>query len=1097
MINELFSLDFDPSKFTANLDKAIQSIDKLETSTGETIEKIKKLGLESSKVSFNAPAGEILKLNDGLKQVNLSTLKLDTAQLKLGQTIKTTDSATRAYQKDTELLGRQLEVLARIEENTKKKIKETGDETQKTQSKFGKFKEFLKGGVGNILASLGITAGIAGLIGFGKAVLDITAEMEKYKAVLTNTLGSSALAENALGVIQKFASETPFSVAQLTESFVKLANQGFVPTVEQLRQLGDLASSTGKEFNQLAEAILDAQTGEFERLKEFGIKAKQTNDSVIFTFKGVTTEVNKSSEAIRDYITGLGDIKGVAGSMEAISKTLTGQLSNLGDAWDRLLTSIGNQTKGVVSTSIGFLSTLLNKLSEVNEGVVLLEKNNADSFGGIFSTGNRIRGEILLAFQKDARKFAEEGAKTVKTQEDFDNLLLDLAKKGNDKLTQLRQSSATNNVKLLGATKNIYEQEIIALKDQRKKQLEEEALKANAKKVLNQKTLDEQIKQRKALEKEMIATDERIAKQNFDTNAKSEEAIKAQYKREYELKAKEIDQVYKLLSNAERNALKAKNKTLLDLQTAEDIKTFKEAKAKALIEIEKEIKSNQLKIEAETLDALDDTYENQIAKIAIKEKQLNVENEIQRKQSIENIDKLVQEGLVEYEESLSQIDGINANYRNKQIAISAQIFKETKEATEKQRDLNIKNLEESNAESLKIIELANEEEIAELSKKFVAGEINQKTYEDNVNRIIKEAGIERLKLIIQQSDKEIEALNKQVEQEPDEKRRKSIFGKILDLSKTKADAEKGIADLSKVEGKAFNLQDSLILKALGIDPNDPEGGDAIRAVKQTYGIIVDVLNTVARNEQLALDRSIELQRRKVTSAQRIADAGNAEYLQQEEEKLAELERQREESSRKQIAINTALQASQLLVSITGAVMAISAGPAGPALVATNIATIIGALTTGYALIDSLNSNVPSFYDGIDYIPLGNNKKGKDTVPAMLHEGEAVIQADKNAKYAPTIKAIRRGLVDPSLLNSIAQGGLNYSGLGNAIEVNNNNNYNAKELREMNDKLERLTMIMSGTNKSIDDLNFNVNLDSDGFSASIQKAMNRKNKILNA
>jgi hypothetical protein len=41
------------------------------------------------------------------------------------------------------------------------------------------------------------------------------------------------------------------------------------------------------------------------------------------------------------------------------------------------------------------------------------------------------------------------------------------------------------------------------------------------------------------------------------------------------------------------------------------------------------------------------------------------------------------------------------------------------------------------------------------------------------------------------------------------------------------------------------------------------------------------------------------------------------------------------------------------------------------------------------------------------------------------------------------------------------------------------------------------MIMSGTNKSIDGLNFNVNLDSDGFSASIQKAMNRKNKILNA
>jgi hypothetical protein len=33
--------------------------------------------------------------------------------------------------------------------------------------------------------------------------------------------------------------------------------------MEQMRQMGDLASSVGKSFDQLTEAILDAQTGEF------------------------------------------------------------------------------------------------------------------------------------------------------------------------------------------------------------------------------------------------------------------------------------------------------------------------------------------------------------------------------------------------------------------------------------------------------------------------------------------------------------------------------------------------------------------------------------------------------------------------------------------------------------------------------------------------------------------------------------------------------------------------------------------------------------------------------------------------------------------
>lgn len=37
-------------------------------------------------------------------------------------------------------------------------------------------------------------------------------------------------------------------------------------------------------------------TGEFERLKEFGIKASKENDKVKFSFKGVTSEVKFSEK---------------------------------------------------------------------------------------------------------------------------------------------------------------------------------------------------------------------------------------------------------------------------------------------------------------------------------------------------------------------------------------------------------------------------------------------------------------------------------------------------------------------------------------------------------------------------------------------------------------------------------------------------------------------------------------------------------------------------------------------------------------------------------------------------------------------------------
>lgn len=104
---------------------------------------------------------------------------------------------------------------------------------------------------------------IGGLISFGKSVIDTTAQFQKFEAVLSNTLGSNSAAQMAMDSIVEFASKTPFQVDELTGAFVKLANQGFKPTMAEMKSLGDLAASTGKSFDQLAEGILDAQTGEY------------------------------------------------------------------------------------------------------------------------------------------------------------------------------------------------------------------------------------------------------------------------------------------------------------------------------------------------------------------------------------------------------------------------------------------------------------------------------------------------------------------------------------------------------------------------------------------------------------------------------------------------------------------------------------------------------------------------------------------------------------------------------------------------------------------------------------------------------------------
>ena len=110
------------------------------------------------------------------------------------------------------------------------------------------------------LKNIGAFAAGLGAVEVGKNIIQKTADFEKYNAVLTNVFQSSQKAAEAQKMLAKFAAETPFELMQITESYTKLANRGFVATEKQLTSLGDLAAASGKSFDQLAEAFLDAQT---------------------------------------------------------------------------------------------------------------------------------------------------------------------------------------------------------------------------------------------------------------------------------------------------------------------------------------------------------------------------------------------------------------------------------------------------------------------------------------------------------------------------------------------------------------------------------------------------------------------------------------------------------------------------------------------------------------------------------------------------------------------------------------------------------------------------------------------------------------------
>lgn len=242
------------------------------------------------------------------------------------------------------------------EKEVAKGFDDINKKTKQAQTETSKYNKVLKTVGTTIVATFAVDR----VLQFGRQIIDVTANFQKLGAVLTTALGSRSEAQQAFEQIRQFASETPFQVSEITDSFVRLANQGFVPTIEELKKLGDLSASTGKEFDQLAEAIIDAQVGEFERLKEFGIRAQKEGDNVRFTFKGVETQVKFTQDAIRDYIVGLGDAAGISGSMAAISETLGGKISNLQDNWEAFLFTIGQGLDPILGGAIDTLSNLID-----------------------------------------------------------------------------------------------------------------------------------------------------------------------------------------------------------------------------------------------------------------------------------------------------------------------------------------------------------------------------------------------------------------------------------------------------------------------------------------------------------------------------------------------------------------------------------------------------------------------------------------------------------------------------------------------------------------------------------------------------------------
>lgn len=203
-------------------------------------------------------------------------------------------------------------------------------------------------------------------------IATVRGEFQQLEVAFKTMLGSAEKADALMAQLTHTAAITPFGMEDVAQGAKQLLAYGFEAEKvnETLIRLGDIAAGLSVPLNDLvylygttmAQGRLYTQdlnqfTGRgipmiSELAKQFGVAESKVRELVEAGKVGFP-EVQKVIESL----TGEGSKFG--GLMEAQSKTITGQISNIEDAIAMMMNELGQQSEGVINTTLSGVSHII------------------------------------------------------------------------------------------------------------------------------------------------------------------------------------------------------------------------------------------------------------------------------------------------------------------------------------------------------------------------------------------------------------------------------------------------------------------------------------------------------------------------------------------------------------------------------------------------------------------------------------------------------------------------------------------------------------------------------------------------------------------
>lgn len=867
---------------------------------------------------------------------------------------------------------------------------------------FGRIKEFALGGV----IANGVTSLIGSFTQLAGSVFQAGAAFEKTQATFNNAFGDKKLAEDYISLIQDFAATTPFEFDRLAESVLKLTNRGFTPVREELTKLGDIAASSGKDFDQLAEAVLDAQTGEFERLKEFGIRASKANGEVSLSFKGQTVSVKDNEKAIRDAIIAFGDLEGVQGTMASQAKTTDGVLSNFKDTLTQISIRIFQAFGPTINTFIQKTGEFIQKLFDY---VAPLGKAFSDLFGTLFEgvSAGDVLSKVFDIIGISVKSLVSYMNTTITTVTDLIKWFKELG----------------DTVPIIGNSFDFIKSVIGNVIDGLSKL---PAFLAAGQKALKQfysnlKNLDFSVGIADTFKKEYdsIINDQKKLNDNSKKNAATEEAIlKRRAEQEKKLNASKTG---KGNGDARKEALQKE----LD---AESLKfKIQENNARRTIKNEKELEKKLKEIEIQKQIALAN-----IRKKYAKDGTLDFETEVGK--------------ILELAAELQKLEGKQVEFDiNVNAPEPAAVFDLVKKIKDDIAAGLIITQEDIDA-ALK----AASDAISKRANDFAADNAGQQ-------RILEAVRTGDSKVIDKVEDEEgIKSAERGLQSLKDE-----FAAYVVDENRT----SEGLFELKRkiIDAEIELERKKNSEKEKTAEDEKRRAQERLEEYRQIVSAAKELTDVVLTEAIRRKDAEIKIQEDRINGLLNTIDKGNTEQVQLEEERLKKLREEKEKYVQAQrriaaieISINTALAASQAITAITAAFKEgnIFKGIATSLALAAQVAATIITVRNAF-------SNVPSFRKGTERTGRGGID-GYGGFNAILHPDERVLTAEQNAPL------LRYGIKNDDV-PKLALLGLGMKKFGTKA-ANVDLSKMEKIMKEQNQKLDRITEVLqnSGMDVSISD-----------------------------